>query len=586
MTNKKDKKKGELAKNIILLIVKTFAQIKLYSLQHDNVNKFTELLFQKIKEFLNEYREFELGVSEFSFLMDETVIYTDQQINHSLPFLFYKDGMARLFFDNGLDKTELLDFLEIVKEQSELPAEKSDIVSAMWEKDFPNIRYLAPDDFLETKIGIEQEVKEYSVNKDDLFSGRIELDQEDKQALSMASEQPGAESIQTAERAFTFLNEIGDLDAQTKVLSETEELALERMLQSNRQLSKDKELLSLLAEMFKLENRPEEFLYILKMLQQSHEQLLSRGDYKNAVFNLNNLNKLNDSILTGEENKSTGLKKFLSEFKSQDAIFILQEKAGKEPIPDMSSFLHYLELLGTGTIPLLCDLYQKEEDPLIQQKIAALLRNLGKQDIDLLMQNARDDQAGITREIISIIKNQDQETAIPLLANFFSYKNNSIREESIKALGKFKDAKANKILAAYLSEEEKSLRILAAKNLSYTGDEKILQRVIKLAEDKTFIKKDPKEQKALLDFFGRTGTVAAHRLLEKLLRRAGLFSSLKVTETALNAVAALSHMDTEEALLTLAKGKKYRSAKIKKACQDAFQKHPRRQREMERKTYG
>lgn len=583
MMESKDKQKAELAKNIIQLIVKTFAQIKLYSLQHENVTKFIELLFQKIKEFLQEYREFELEVAEFSFLMDGKAVYTDQQINHSLPFLFYKDGLAWLFFEQGLEKKELMDFLDLVKTQSDLPAEKCDIVSAMWEEDFANIRYSAPDDFLETKIGIEQDVKEYQIDKDDLFSGKIELDQEDQQALAKAAELPGKKSIQESEQAFTFLNEMGDLEVKAKVLSETEESELEQMLASNRRLSKDRELVSVLVEMLRLEYRPQEFLYILKMLKQTQQDFLARGDFKNAVFNLNNLHKLKQTILAENNEKSSALINFLQELKSRDAVSLLQTNAAKEPITDMPSFLHYLEQLGTATIPLICDLFQKEDDITIRQKIGALLRNLGEQDIDLLLKNARDDQTDLSREIITILSRQDKETVIPMLANFFSYKNQAIRRESIKALGKFKDSRANKILAAYLTEAEQSLRIQAAKSLTYTGDKKILAKVLKLTEENSFSKKDPEEQKAFLDLLGRTGTDEAHKVLTKWLQKAGVFSGIKVTETALNAVSALGHMDTEAALKTLEKGKKSRSAKIKKACRNAFQNHPQRTKIKEEK---
>jgi len=162
----------------------TFSQMKIFSSEHKNVKKFTEQLYQKLKDFLKKYWKLEISIQEFSFYLEGNEIYTDKQINHSLPFLFYKDGMRMLFFYKNLQKDEFIDFLEIIKFNSSLPAEESDIVSSFWEHDFANIRYFAPDDYLESKIGTGMEILDYQVDKTELFSGKIELLPEDKQALS------------------------------------------------------------------------------------------------------------------------------------------------------------------------------------------------------------------------------------------------------------------------------------------------------------------------------------------------------------------------------------------------------------------
>lgn len=56
--------------------------------------------------------------------------------------------MKGLGFYRGLHKAELEGFLEAIRVVSLLPPEEGDIVNALWEKDFPNVRYHAPDYFL------------------------------------------------------------------------------------------------------------------------------------------------------------------------------------------------------------------------------------------------------------------------------------------------------------------------------------------------------------------------------------------------------------------------------------------------------
>jgi len=91
--------------------------------------------------------------------------------------------MISLFLYKDLRREEFDEFLEIIKKESSLPAEEGDIVSAFWERDFPNIRYYAPDEYLESLIGRDVDILDYAIDKADLFSGKIELAPEDRIAL-------------------------------------------------------------------------------------------------------------------------------------------------------------------------------------------------------------------------------------------------------------------------------------------------------------------------------------------------------------------------------------------------------------------
>jgi len=178
-----NKEESEQVKDIVNWFVKTYAQIKLFSLEHSNVEKFVDMLYYKLTQFFENNLKFTLDIEEDSFLFQGKPVYKDEQLVKSLPFLFYKDGMQALYFYKGLKKEELLDFLDIIKTVANLPPEKTDVVTVIWDKDFANIRYYAPDEFLETKIGSGIKPQIYKADKEKFITGRIELTQEDKSAL-------------------------------------------------------------------------------------------------------------------------------------------------------------------------------------------------------------------------------------------------------------------------------------------------------------------------------------------------------------------------------------------------------------------
>jgi len=90
-----------------------------------------------------------------------------------------------------MDDEEINDLLEIIRLESAKPAEESDVVNALWLKDFPNLQYYAPEEFIENRILEERteslskrglqiipqelagKVVDIEVNRQELFSGQL-----------------------------------------------------------------------------------------------------------------------------------------------------------------------------------------------------------------------------------------------------------------------------------------------------------------------------------------------------------------------------------------------------------------------------
>lgn len=207
-------------------------------------------LYENLAEYLEKHWKLEIGIKEFAFDFQDMTVYRDPSPMKSLPFLFFKDGMEKLFFYKGLDMEELQEFLELIKKYFELPPDEADIVSLLWEKDFANIRYFAPDDFLETKIGLDKGPVEIKINRERIEAGTIELDPEDRMALSREIISESEERIQEK----GILEEIEERDAfQISSLDRTERKALKSMLEENRRISPEEELFILIFEILGFE---------------------------------------------------------------------------------------------------------------------------------------------------------------------------------------------------------------------------------------------------------------------------------------------------------------------------------------------
>ena len=577
---KVNREKLEIVKEILKLFEKSFAQMKIFSEDHANVIKFTDQLYEKTCIFLEKYWKLELGVEEFSFTFSGETVFTDIQIRKSIPFLFYKDGVQILFFYKGLKKEEFLDFLDVIKNASNLPAEESDIVISLWEKDFANIRYFAPDDFLESKIGAGIEQLEYKIDKNKLFTGKIELKPEDQKALKESTlaqkilndsiEKPGSKPKSSSE-------------AEKSSLTDEEERKLEHMILSNRKFLPKEELLSLLVEMLYIEQRPAEFSKTMDILTQCHMDTLKKGDLPGAVQNIKFILELKKSLFSQSDRKAISIDKFLKDIKDKNFLSLIEDAFQKGKILEPDALLEYLQILGPEAIPLLSNLYEESKSPDFRIKALSLLKEIGKQDLKTLMNIAQNKHPAITNEIISILETSQDKNAVQYLSNFISYENKSIKANAIKALGKFQNNTANKILLAFLSDEEEELRIIATQNLQYTGDKSIVEHILKVVQNKSFLKKEKKEKTALLEFLARSQAAEAKAALKKILKKPTIFSHRKNIETSLCSISALKTTGNLEAVKILEEGVKSHNRKIKQACKLAV-KHLSNRNETERQN--
>jgi HEAT repeat protein len=203
-----DPKAVEKIRDFLHQLANTVSVMKIYPSDHVTVKYFIDEVAQKFTDFLDVYGKLEISVEEFTFVCDGKPVYTDEMTIKSLPFFFFRDGMQKLYFYQGLDREEILDFLELIKKESKKPAGEGDIITALWEKDFAHIQYFAPDEFLENRIlqecgysghgaptkGQGSDVGEFShkaieikVDTSKFTRGKIELSAEDREVVQERS---------------------------------------------------------------------------------------------------------------------------------------------------------------------------------------------------------------------------------------------------------------------------------------------------------------------------------------------------------------------------------------------------------------
>jgi hypothetical protein len=306
-----DKAAVESAKEIFHTLAHTVSSLKLFPSHHSTVQKFVEDLLAKLKAYFENRQELEAGVGESAFYLDGEKIYKEENLIKSLPYLFYKDGMQRFAILRDIDKNELRDFLEVIKKDSLLPPDESDIVISIWEKDFSNIRIMAPDDYLLSKIAIfDKQQFGISVDKKQLYRGRIELVTEDKQGI--VTKRVGLGLLEDEEKK--------DYAELVMMLDDKDLHSIEAMVGSARQISPEKEFLDMIFELLYMEDQVEKFVPILGFLERHHKELLQEGKFTHAGQFLRQIQELKNIFAPQQPAKAVELEKFLNSLKEGHTI--------------------------------------------------------------------------------------------------------------------------------------------------------------------------------------------------------------------------------------------------------------------------
>src|SRR4030042_2007555 len=268
-------------REILVVLGNAVSAFRLFPSENPTVRNFISDLYERLSEYLDKHRKLVIGVEEQAFTLDGTTIFQAPNAIRSLPFFFFKDGLKMLEFHRGLQKSELEGFLEAIREVSQLPPEEGDIVNALWELDFPNIRHVAPDDFLEAKIGVGRRPLRLEVNVGSLSQGRVELTPDNPEEIRkhiLTLEKTKASGEAAAGPAFP--EDIGKTLAKT---GDREMMEIEALLSANRQLSREEEYLGLLLEIIYFEDRPEQFPAIADILEQYHQEAMQNRDFARAA---------------------------------------------------------------------------------------------------------------------------------------------------------------------------------------------------------------------------------------------------------------------------------------------------------------
>lgn len=553
-------------------LAKTISSIKIFSISHESSKKLIRGLWQNMSGFLDIHPKLELAVEEFSFLFQNRVVYKDEKAIKSLPFLFYRDGMTKLFFHRSLKQEELVEFLRAVRTSFEMPAEFCDVVSLLWEKDLPNIRCLAPDAFLEAKIGAGAETSRPRIQYREIVSGVIDLP-----AGDLTEGEVPAFNLSFGSQVEEPLNgdgparPDGDQEEIYTFLSEQEDRWLGEMLQANRKVSPLGEMVQLISEILHLERMPERFGNTMKVAFHLQQDLVQKAEFSLLVQLLTSIQELRTDFPEPNSPQHLAADNFLQQIKDPDALALLKKSVAENRLVLSQPFFDYLRILGPDSLSLVGELYELERNPSFRSNISSFLLDVGRQAPHLLFRLVSPQQLNLSRDIIGVLGSIADRRVVPLLGQFRGDWPKPLKLEAIRALGRFRNPEAGRALFGFLDDPDEEVRVIAVNNVRVLTDSALILSLEPLVGDKRFDSITLAERQSLLDLLGRSRLPKSYELLRRLLRRRlGLFRRTEKVSTRLCLIQALERFPSPQAQEILEQGARMRNRVLRLACRSAL----------------
>jgi HEAT repeat protein len=535
--------------------------MKLYPSHHATVRGFFDDLYAKLRAYFETHPELEVEVQEYAFVVGGETVYAEENLVKSLPYLFHKDGMRKFAFLNEIDKTELRDFLEVVRKTSLQPLDESDIVIALWEKDLPDIRVFAPDDYLLAKIDVfTRQPFDLFVDRRQLFTGQIELSAEDLKDIEAKSLSLGL--IEQEEKT-----DYAELVTSTE---DADQGRIEALLADARKIPPEKEFHAMIFELLSLEDRPAEVASVLEFLERHHRELIREDKFIHAVEFFKQLHELRDIFSISQPGKAAELDRYLTAFPDGRTDELVREAIERKSFDSLPSFFEYLRFMGTKSIPVAVELLAEDQEPETRRLAITYLEEVGREDIEVLAGQLQDGKPAISRELIGLLGRSREKKALTYLAQLNTYANKEIKLEAIEILALSPEPLAQRILFSFFQDGDEEIVAAAANALRWPGEKTILERVVRMISVGPFHRRGNSAKFAILSFLARTGTPEALRELRKAMEKSGFFNRARRLHTRLCAVQALAASGTPGARELLERGQKSSNKEVSEACRGAL----------------
>jgi hypothetical protein len=561
------KKLVPLAKDVVMVLVKTIKATRMYLPNNPIYQKFYDELLEKLRVFFDEEEMLSFLVNRFELTFMGQQVYQNPDKEDNLALMFFKDGIREFCFHKGITPEEAHGFIDILKTDVKDMELDNDLVTLLWEKDFSCITYTVTDEATDEEAGEEEALLSFEEEPDALR----ELDALQRSAPGPAGKQgaglgPGGEGGPGGTELLAGYSD------DTASLAEDYE-SIRGSFTAPDDLSLLTELTDIFYEILVTEKENELFDMVADSLTRALEIFVKRGDLALATILVMKVQELAGRPDIAERGEK--LQRFLEKARSRELVVMVGEfidQGGPEAMESAGSYLMQLDLRAlTNMVGLLETLENRKARKALADIIAGICASNGKPLTEFLGHRFW----FVARNIAMILCKVADPDTLPALGGALKHQEPRVRREVIHALGALKSDKADGLLSEAISDADRHNRALAVRLLTERSPLKAFDRLLALVSDKKFDDLGSEEKRELLEFLGRAGKEQAIPFLAGKFGKKGFFAGMAGERNRVCAAYGLAAAGGEEAAALLKVGANSKSKTLRDACTDALRRMAR-----------
>jgi len=550
-----------LAKDVVLVLVKTIKATRMYLPNNPIYKKFREELKVKFDLFFADEDMLSFRVKSFELEFLEQQVYQNPDKEDNIALMFYKDGIREFCFHKGIDPEEIEGFIDILKADTRERELDDDLVTMMWEKDFEHISYTATEDATDDEALEEKLLLDFRDEPDAVRR----LEELRSRAIQEAQGAPGGTSGSTAAGGAGLptaapINAIPDLpdegdggEAARGSYNAPDDL---RLLI---------ELTDIFYEILITEKDMGHFEMVADSLTKALELFVNRGDMALATILVMKVQELAGADGLSTEAKAR-LAKIIDKACSGPLIkkvgeFI--EQGGQDALEAAGSYLREMDARALGPMVGLLESLSNRK---ARRALCDIMAEQCSGDGSALIPSLGHRYWYVDRNIVMVLgKVADPKTA-SALGGPLRHEDPRVRREALHALAAIKNDEACDLIRSSFKDSDRQSRILAARLLAELSPEKAYDALMASTNDKGFEDREFEEKKELFELMGRTGGARAVPYLSGMFKKSGFFGGIKKEQARACAAYGLGAAGTPEAAELLKSEIDSKSKLLRTAC--------------------
>jgi HEAT repeat protein len=506
-------------------------------------------LLKSLEEFLEEATSFPLEIRPFELLWHGWSVY-ENRAPEGLPNTLHRGGLKQLDFSPGITDPELSQFFDLIRDKRSQEKEAEDLVTLLQDGDFPHVKSVVNDDFLETHpLPIPESLDDFrrlyprEVTPAARQSKNLREYYTDSESDFL---EPFPEGYESTPNRFRNLNQLHRTTPQ-------EIEAVDSEIRHESAAAFDRHGVENLIEVLLGEKSKKEFEKIVRFVLGILDDSLKSGDYKGAREVLKKLYlSFHVSSLNGWQKKR--IKKGIIDAGNESRIGSIAERMKNQEGLDLQDLARYVSLLQRNAVPHLCRLLGELKGSKRRRIICDALADIGKNSIGVFGAFLDDDRWFVVRNIVYVLGRIEKPECLPYLEKALDHPDPRVRREAVQAISTAANVEAAIMhLTRKLNDMDGKIRGIAALRLAKIGGEEALRSLLDLVLSKAFQKREIQEIKLFLQALGILGSDGAVPALLRILLKKSFFGKVKTDEIRRGAADALGVIGTDEAIIALKK---------------------------------